>query len=136
MKSKDQYISLYNYRGIAHRGTKEGQRVYETAKEKNIRVIYENLPENKVTGEYTQVATYPRSFLDEYFGQTTVEVETETSTETTTETSAADAIINGFRTLMTRITTLETRVEELTKKLETNVTNSNEPIDDDDDLPF
>lgn len=132
MKSKDEYISLYNYRGIAHRGTKEGQRVYETAKEKNIRVIYENLPENKVTGEYTQVATYPRSFLDEYFGQTTVEVETETSTET----SAADAIINGFRTLMTRITTLETRVEELTKKLETNVTNSNEPIDDDDDLPF
>ena len=130
MKSKDQYISLYNYRGMAHRGTKEGQRVYETAKEKNIRVIYENLPENKVTGEYTQVATYPRSFLDEYFGQTTVEVETETSTET----SAADAIINGFRTLMTRITTLETQVAELTKKLENNVTNSNEH--DDDDLPF
>lgn len=132
MKSKDEYISLYNYRGMAHRGTKEGQRVYETAKEKNIRVIYENLPENKVTGEYTQVATYPRSFLDEYFGQTTAEVDT----ETVTETSAEDAIINGFRTLMTRITTLETRVDELTKKLETNVTNSNEPIDDDDDLPF
>lgn len=128
MKSKDEYISLYNYRGIAHRGTKEGQRVYETAKEKNIRVIYADLPENKATGEYTQVATYPRSFLDEYFGQTTTEAETETS--------AADAIINGFRTLMTRITTLETQFEELTKKLETNVTNSNESIDNDNDLPF
>ena len=122
MKNNEEYISLYDYTGQGAKGI--GKQVYETAKEKNIRVIYENLPEDKVTGEYTKVATYPKTFLDEYFGKTTEVVQPD----------AAGVIINEFRALYNRIETLETQVAELTKKLETNVTNSNEH--DDDDLPF
>lgn len=116
MKSNDQYMSLYDYRGQASRESGLGQKVYEAAKSKNIHVIYQDLPPDLSRPEYNRVATYPKSFLDEYFG-----VET-----TGTNISIED--------VYSQLVELKTKFDELIKKLDTNVTNSVESVDD--DLPF
>jgi len=119
MKSNEQYVSLYDYRGKGSRESGLGQKVYESAKEKGIHVIYQDLPPDLSRPEYNRVATYPISFLDEYFGKTT---------PTTTTPPQSDFIY-----LLGRLEALEKQFAEVIKKLETNVTNS---YDDVDDLPF
>jgi hypothetical protein len=121
MNSNDQYASLYDYRGQASRETGLGQKVYAAAKEKSIHVIYQDLPAERQREDYNRVATYPISFLDEYFGKTT-------TTTTTTTPPQSDLIY-----LLGRLEALEKQFAEVIKKLETNVTNS---YDDVDDLPF
>jgi hypothetical protein len=113
MKNDEYYVSLYDYLGKASRESGLGQKVYNAAKEKGIHVIYTDLPEERRQPEYNRVATYPKTFLDKYFGKT--------------ETPLSDM------TLEERVENLEKQIAELTKKVETNVTNSNEY---DDDLPF
>ena len=114
MKSNDQYVSLYDYSGNPSRSSGIGRKVYEAAKEKNIHVIYTDLPPDLARPEYNRVATYPKWFLDEYFGKTTVSV--------------------NELTLEERVTKLEKLLSELTNNTKINVTNNNEY--DNDELPF
>jgi hypothetical protein len=123
MKSNDQYMSLYDYSGKASRESGLGQKVYEAAKSKNIHVIYQDLPPDLSRPEYNRVATYPKSFLDEYFGKTTPG-----------DTFASELAQADLRYLLERLYSLENKFDELIKKLDTNVTNSVESVDD--DLPF
>ena len=116
MKSNEQYMSLYDYRGLSSRETGLGQKVYEAAKKKDVHVIYTDLPEDRATPEYNRVATYPKSFLDEYFGVETVN----------TNISIED--------VYSQLIELNQKFDQLISKLEPNVTNSVEPVDD--DLPF
>ena len=72
--------------------------------------------------EYTQVQLYPLSFLDEYFASKP-EVDM-------TPFVRRSALIE----IESRLKELETQFAELIKKIDNNVTNSNEYYDD--DLPF
>ena len=105
------YVSLYNYKGQPTRISGIGKKVYAAAKAKGINIVYEQLPVEKQTAEYPSVATYPISFLDEYF-----EVKPKTDLELLTE----------------RVTMLETQVALLLKQTESPA----ELVEDDDDLPF
>jgi hypothetical protein len=109
--NNETYVSLYNYKGQATRMSGIGKLVYAAAKAKGITIIYEQLPEHKQTKEYPAVATYPVSFLDEYFE---VKPELELLTE--------------------RVTMLETKVAILLKYAESTLTTT--VVEDDDDLPF
>ena len=110
----EQYVSLYNYKGQATRMSGIGKLVYAAAKAKGITIIYEQLPIERQTKDYPAVATYPISFLDEYF-----EVKPKTELELLTE----------------RVTLLETQVAILLKYAESTLTTT-VVEDDDDDLPF
>ena len=112
----DPYLSLYDYKGTASRQSGLGQKVYESAKEKGIHVIYSDIPEERQRPEYTRVATYPKSFLDEYFGV-----------------APNDALENRIVSLETKVQHLEKIVAELTKTPINYVADSNEW---DDELPF
>lgn len=119
--SNEQYVSLYDYQGQSSKESGLGLKVYNAAKEKGIHVIYADLPAERQREEYTRVATYPISFLDEYFGrQTPTVIETKSP-------PAGDLIY-----LLTRLDAIEKQFAELIKKLD-NVTDSN---GNDDDLPF
>jgi hypothetical protein len=118
MNGSDQYVSLFDYRGQTSKESGLGQKVYAAAKEKGIHVIYQDLPPERHREDYNRVATYPISFLDEFFGKTP---------PTTTTPPQSDLIY-----LLGRLEALEKRFAEVIKKLE-NVTNSN---GNDDDLPF
>lgn len=122
MKNND-YVSLYDYRGKASRESGLGQKVYEAAKKKDIHVIYQNLPPDLSRPEYNRVATYPKSFLDEYFGNTTP-----------ADTFASELVQADLLYLLERLQSIENKFDELIKKLDVNVTNSISSVDD--DLPF
>jgi hypothetical protein len=119
MKSNEQYMSLYDYRGASSRESGLGQKVYEAAKKKDIHVIYTDLPQERATSEYNRVATYPKWFLDEYFGKPM---------------NANMSIHDVYLHLIE----LKRQFDELITNLETNVTDSNERINKeyDDELPF
>ena len=109
--NNETYVSLYNYKGQPTRMSGIGKKVYAAAKAKGINIVYEQLPAEKQTAEYPSVATYPMSFLDEYF-----EVKPKTELELLTE----------------RVTMLESLVAHLLKQKESPA----EIVEDDDDLPF
>jgi len=117
MKNDEHYVSLYDYLGKASRESGLGQKVYNAAKEKGIHVIYSDIPEERQRPEYTRVATYPKSFLDEYFGV-----------------APNDALETRIVSLETKVQHLENIVAEITKTPIKYVTNSNEH--NDDYLPF
>ena len=112
----DPYLSLYDYKGTASRQSGLGLKVYNAAKEKGIHVIYSDIPVERQREEYNRVATYPKSFLDEYFGV-----------------APTPPVEINLEYLADRFDALEAKFDALLKKLETNVTNSNEY---DDELPF
>lgn len=114
----DQYMSLYDYRGSTSKQNGLGKQVYAAAKSKGVYVKYEELPSLAQSDEYTRVATYPKSFLDEYFN---APAEPE---------SAGSANIE-LQHIYERLVAIEKQFETLLKKLETPIT-----IEDDDDLPF
>ncbi len=118
MKSNEQYMSLYNYRGSASKQTGLGKEVYAAAKAKGVYVKYEDLPSPLQSTEYARVATYPVSFLDDYF-----------NAPTKTESSALVTV--DLQRVYERLVAIEKQFEILLKKLETTIT-----IEDDDDLPF
>ncbi len=62
----DEYISLYDYKGTTSRESGLGLKVYNAAKEKQVQVVYKDIPEDRQRPEYNRVATYPKWFLDEY----------------------------------------------------------------------
>ena len=107
MKNNDQYMSLYDYSGKASRESGLGQKVYEAAKSKNIHVIYQDLPPDLSKPEYNRVATYPKSFLDDYFGKTTP-----------TDTFASELVQADLLYLLERLQSIENKFDELIKKLD------------------
>jgi hypothetical protein len=103
MSSNEQYKSLYDYRGQASRQSGLGKQVNDAAKAKGIKIIYEPLPEHLVREEYKTVATYPVSFLDEYFGN---ESKPEVSSATRGD-------------ILQRLVDLETQFKQLSAKIDT-----------------
>ena len=115
MESNEQYMSLYTYRGQASKQSGLGREVNAAAKAKRIKIVYEPLPEALQTTEFTSVATYPVSFLDEYFGK---------------EPTPA-APLNNLTELHQRLINLETQFAQLVKRLDTLIIQ-----EEHDDLPF
>jgi hypothetical protein len=114
MKNNEQYMSLYDYRGISSRESGLGQKVYEAAKKKDVHVIYQDLPPDLSRPEYNRVATYPKSFLDEYFGNTI-----------STNMSIHDVYLH--------LVELKKQFDQLISNLESDVADN---VEQDDDLPF
>jgi hypothetical protein len=108
-------MSLFEFRGTAARQSGLGKEVNTAAKAKGVAIVYQPLPEHLQKPEFKSVATYPVSFLNEYFGVQ--------STPTMTLT---------LEELSEKLNALERQFTELLQKLEINTTNSY----DDDDLPF
>lgn len=123
MKNNDEtYLSLFEYLGKGSGGSNIGREVTAEAVKQGIELKWKMLPKDMQKPEYTQVQLYPLSFLDEYFA-TKAEVDS-------TPIVRRSALIE----IESRLKELETRFEELIKKIDNNVTNSNEYYDD--DLPF
>lgn len=65
-------LSLYDYLGHAA-GSDLGKKVAETAQEKNINYETKEVSNSRYTGK---VMIYPKSFLDEYFGNNQLTINT------------------------------------------------------------
>ena len=123
MKNNDDtYISLFEYLGKGSGGSNIGREVTAEAIKRGVDIKYRMLPKEAQKPEYNQVQLYPVSFLDDFFA-TKPEMDL-------TPIVRRSALIQIYQ----RIEELESKIETLSKKLETNVTNSNEYHDD--DLPF
>ena len=116
MKNDEHYVSLYDYKGQSSRESGLGQKVYEAAKEQGIHVIYTDLPEERQRPEYTRVATYPKTFLDDYFGV-----------------ARSEALEARIVLIETKLEFLQNIVNTLINPTTDHVANSNEW---DDELPF
>jgi hypothetical protein len=121
-KPEEQYLSLYEYLGHSSKQTGLGKEVLAEALKQKLDIRYKMLPKEMQKPEYNQVNAYPLSFLDEYFAN---KLEFDMT-----------PIVrrSGLIEIESKLKELETRIEELTKQLNINVTNSNEYHDD--DLPF
>ena len=123
MKNNDEtYISLFEYLGKGSGGSNIGREVTAEAIKRGIEIKWRVLPKEAQKPEYSQVQLYPVSFLDEFFA-------TKPDMDLTPIVRRSSLI-----QIYQRIEELESKIETLSKKLETNVTNSNEYHDD--DLPF
>ncbi len=115
----DEYISLYDYKGTTSRESGLGLKVYNAAKEKQVQVVYKDIPEDRQRPEYNRVATYPKWFLDEYF-----------------EVTPSDTLLERLNALENKLQVLTDLVTKFYNKND-HATNSNELFTaDDDDLPF
>jgi hypothetical protein len=124
MKNNDEtYISLFEYLGKGSGGSNIGREVTAEAIKQGVDIKYRMLPKEVQKPEYNQVQLYPISFLDEYFASKP-EMDL-------TPIVRRSALIQIYQ----RLEDLELKFKALLDKLETNVTNSNEP-DTDDELPF
>ena len=123
MKNNDEtYISLFEYLGKGSGGSNIGREVTAEAIKRGVEIKWRVLPKEAQKPEYSQVQLYPVSFLDEYFA-------TKPDMDLTPIVRRSSLI-----QIYQRIEELESKIEILLNKLETNVTNSNEYHDD--DLPF
>ena len=121
-ENEEQYLSLYEYLGKGSGGTNIGREVTAEAVKQGIELKWKMLPKDMQKPEYTQVQLYPLSFLDEYFA-------------TKPEVDMTPFVRRSALTeIESRLKELETQFAELIKKIDNNVTNSNEYYDD--DLPF
>jgi hypothetical protein len=116
MKVNDQYLSVYEYTGKSAILNNIGREVMDAALKEGIKVVWRELPPDIKRENFTQVATYPRTFLDKYFGNDAK------------YTVIDDATINM---IYNRLTALEDKFDQLIEKLDTK-----QEEDDDDDLPF
>ena len=86
------------------------------AQKAGIKTVWKDLPEDMQRETYKQVATYPKSFLDQHFGNNNIVVDK-----------------NFLLLLHEKLITLENKFDQLLKKLDNNITDNKE---EDDDLPF
>jgi len=123
MKNNDEtYISLFEYLGKGSGGSNIGREVTAEAIRRGIEIKWRVLPKEAQKPEYSQVQLYPVSFLDDFFA-------TKPDMDLTPIVRRSSLI-----QIYQRIEELESKIETLSKQIETNVTNSNEYHDD--DLPF
>jgi hypothetical protein len=123
MKNNDEtYISLFEYLGKGSGGSNIGREVTAEAIKRGVEIKWRVLPKEAQKPEYSQVQLYPVSFLDEFFA-------TKPDMDLTPIVRRSSLI-----QIYQRIEELESKIEILSKQIETNVTNSNEYHDD--DLPF
>ena len=123
MKNNDEtYISLFEYLGKGSGGSNIGREVTAEAIKRGIEIKWRVLPKEAQKPEYSQVQLYPVSFLDDFFA-TKPDMDL-------TPIVRRSALIEIYQ----RLEELESKIETLSKQIETNVTNSNEYHDD--DLPF
>ena len=123
MKNNDEtYISLFEYLGKGSGGSNIGREVTAEAIKRGIEIKWRVLPKEAQKPEYSQVQLYPVSFLDDFFA-------TKPDMDLTPIVRRSSLI-----QIYQRLEALESKIEILLNKLETNVTNSNEYHDD--DLPF
>ena len=123
MKNNDDtYISLFEYLGKGSGGSNIGREVTAEAIKQGVEIKWRVLPKEAQKPEYNQVQLYPVSFLDDFFA-TKPDMDL-------TPIVRRSALIEIYQ----RIEELESKIETLSKQIETNVTNSNEYHDD--DLPF
>jgi hypothetical protein len=116
MKVNDPYLSVYEYTGKSSGYNNVGKEVNEAAQKAGIKTIWKDLPEDMQRETYKQVATYPKSFLDQHFGNNNIVVDK-----------------NFLLLLHEKLITLENKFDQLLKKLDNNITDNKE---EDDDLPF
>ena len=123
MKNNDEtYISLFEYLGKGSGGSNIGREVTAEAIKQGVEIKWRVLPKEAQKPEYSQVQLYPVSFLDDFFA-------TKPDMDLTPIVRRSSLI-----QIYQRIEELESKIETLSKQIETNVTNSNEYHDD--DLPF
>ena len=123
MKNNDEtYISLFEYLGKGSGGSNIGREVTAEAIKQGVEIKWRVLPKEAKKPEYSQVQLYPVSFLDDFFA-------TKPDMDLTPIVRRSSLI-----QIYQRIEELESKIETLSKQIETNVTNSNEYHDD--DLPF
>lgn len=123
MKNNDEtYISLFEYLGKGSGGSNIGREVTAEAIKRGIEIKWRMLPKEAQKPEYSQVQLYPVSFLDDFFA-------TKPDMDMTPIVRRSSLI-----QIYQRLEALESKIETLSKQIETNVTNSNEH--DNDDLPF
>ena len=123
MKNNDEtYISLFEYLGKGSGGSNIGREVTAEAIKRGVEIKWRVLPKEAQKPEYSQVQLYPVSFLDDFFA-------TKPDMDLTPIVRRSSLI-----QIYQRIEELESKIETLSKQIETNVTNSNEYHDD--DLPF
>ena len=118
MRNNDRYISLYDYSGRASKKTGLGKKVYNAAKEKGVRIIYKDLPADLSSPEYNRVATYPTSFLDEYFG------------------NAISSNNISIEDVYSKLVELKEQFDQLVAKLEQNQNSIKPANSHNDNLPF
>lgn len=114
MKVNEHFISIYEYTGRSAGVNNIGKEINDAARKNGIQVIWRDLPEEIKRDNYTKVATYPKSFLDKYFGNDVK------------YTVIADATISM---LFEKLTALEEKFDKIIK-------NSDIKQEEDDDLPF
>lgn len=114
MKVNEHFISIYEYTGKSAGVNNIGKEINDAARKGGIQVIWRELPEEIKRDNYTKVATYPKSFLDTYFGNDVK------------YTVIADATISM---LFEKLTALEEKFDKIIK-------NSDIKQEEDDDLPF
>jgi hypothetical protein len=120
--NEETYLSLFEYLGKGSGGSNIGREVTAEAIKRGVDIKYRMLPKEAQRPEYSQVQLYPISFLDDFFA-------TKPDMDLTPIVRRSSLI-----QIYQRIEELESKIEILLNKLETNVTNSNEYRDD--DLPF
>lgn len=120
--NEEMYLSLFEYLGKGSGGSNIGREVTAEAIKRGIAIKWRMLPKEAQKPEYNQVQLYPVSFLDDFFA-TKLEMDL-------TPIVRRSSLIQIYQ----RLEELESKIETLLKKLETNVTNSNEYHDG--DLPF
>jgi hypothetical protein len=117
-------MSVFEHRGTASRQSRLGYQVFNAAKEQGVEIIYRELPLELHRDAYKSVATYPKSFLDAYFG---IVIDTTQNQE-----------LQSLKEINEKIKELTLQLDETINKLGINDTNSYERNDepDEDDLPF
>ena len=111
----EMYLSIYEYTGKSATLNNVGREIMDAALKEGIKIVWRDLPPEMSRENFTRVATYPRSFLNKYFGNDVK------------YTMIDPVTVNA---LFDKLTALEEKFNDLIKKLD------NKQEDDDDDLPF
>lgn len=122
----EMYVSIYEYTGRSATLNNVGREVMDAALKEGIKVVWRDLPPDMKRENFTQVATYPRSFLNKFFGNDV-------------KYTMIDPVTLNM--LFDKLTSLEEKFNDLIKKLDNKqeeqlITKLDHVNTDDDELPF